>query len=414
MSNSLSESSEACLENDSGTIANLHDPRRKRFSAPGLHSASIRNETHPEPQPQRSNTLSRKKPVGPNPFPEPPKISENSSQVNLAGKQSFWKFHIFRFGPNLYLTTNPTLRHLRCRNAPGYFVKITGNHVKYSMVFEDIGSGEQWVKVDKVSDSCAHHFTFQVKRKRCIRRGNVEVSINCERGSDAVAKSMETHQAGKTQSSEELGSSGRGRDKCSKRFYSQILRRAPIPQILLHMPPSSPMSNYSGLMVDGKAWNVGSLPRYRESRMNSHETKFIAKKHVYFHRCFEDLERYFDWTVSPVMGVFRECESRAKKRAIRQLNRLSRVGDFSAPQAQHSSETDLSPYTEVSSYYECGDGVYFDRMPSDDEPDHHHKLGWVTIYEDSDTLAEPGMFDLSVALTVAVGYERNLSYGAID
>ncbi|GEQ66353.1 hypothetical protein JCM33374_g16 [Metschnikowia sp. JCM 33374] len=408
----------------------------------------------PPPLPNRTSTLRRKKPPGPNPFIEDAKKttkenvdddethSDDSKEAlnrhvpeNSTQKQPFWKFHVIRFGTCLYLTTNPTLRHLHCRNAPGYFVRISGNALGYSMVFEDIESGEAFVKIEKSSDRHSHHFTFQVHPKRAVEHGIVR--HNDASDGPKEPPSMHNGENNQVDSSQAFlrqdllaqnplfrdlrnhDSQGQVPSQRSditpnedwSEAFSGALVRKPIPGRLLPSAPVTPMVNYVGKMIDGESWSLGSLPRFRESRINPNDTKYIAKKNVYFHRNFDDIDRYFEWAIPPARAVFRECESRSKKRAMRQFNRLSRVSSVSGSKHLPPSEVDASPYSEISSYYKTGDGVYFDKVPADDEPDHHHKLGWVTVYEDPQAFSKRGMFDLVVALTVAIGYERNLQYG---
>lgn len=393
-------------------IANLPNGPPLRARSLNLYSLGPPDTPHP----QRSTTVRRKKPSGPNPFSE--QVSKNESgsgsgsQKGTQLNQPFWKFHVLRFGTCLYLTTNPTLRHLHCRNAPGYFVNISKKPLGYSMVFEDIETGEPLVKVEKVSDRRSDYFRFQVKKHRFIREGHVISTIEPAMDPVATADLYPGPSIYKRPFSREKESGTTellGIDWLDA-FLGTLLRE-PIPQTLLPITPQVPMSNYTSKMIDGQKWCVGSLPRYRESRLNPNDTKYIAKKNVYFHRCFEDLSRYFEWEVPPALAVYRECESASKKRAMRHFNRLLKIGPHSSSKQPMSLETEVSPFTEINSYYKCGDGVYFDKAPTDDEPDHHHKLGWITVYDDPNEFVQHGMFDLVVALTLAIGYERNLAFG---
>ncbi|OBA24479.1 hypothetical protein METBIDRAFT_34952 [Metschnikowia bicuspidata var. bicuspidata NRRL YB-4993] len=338
---------------------------------PNLHPPG----SQPLLQPGQIPPLRRKKPSGADPFIEL-YVKRDCSELSLdvAQTQPFWKFHVLKFGHCLYLTTNPTLRHLHCRNAPGYFVQVCDGPCGFSMIFEDISTGEELVKIDKLTDRCSNQFMFHVRKNRHVKDGRFQKST---RNGNAESRALE-----------------------------------PIPQELLPATPTTPMLSYSSQMIDGLLWSVGSLPQYRESRIKSQEIKYIAKKNVYFHRCFGDISRYPEYDVPPAMAVFRECESGSRKRAMRQLNRFLQAGHELSSKLLKLPPANVSPYAEITLYYKGGDGVYFDKVPADDEPDHHHKLGWVTVYDDPHVFSKQGMFDLVVALTTAIGYERNLAFEA--
>jgi hypothetical protein len=60
-------------------------------------------------------------------------------------EQGFWKYHILPFGTDLYLTTNPSSKHLLCRNGPSFHVQIqfpgigpdTSGSNGFRMIFRD-------------------------------------------------------------------------------------------------------------------------------------------------------------------------------------------------------------------------------------------------------------------------------------
>ena len=70
-------------------------------------------------------------------------------------------------------------------------------------------------------------------------------------------------------------------------------------------------------------------------------------------------------------------------------------------------EHDIGVGGDVSKYYKGEDGLYYLTNPSDDSPD-ENKLGWITVYEDKRLFGLPGMFDIVLGLTLAVGYESSL------
>ncbi|SGZ50781.1 CIC11C00000000449 [Sungouiella intermedia] len=279
--------------------------------------------------------------------------------------QAFWKFHLIKFGNHMYLTTNPTPRHLHCRSFPGYFILIDGNALDYTMSFEDIETGASYLRIRKRTSREGEFFRYKVRRARGIQNGRISEIDNPE-------------------------------------VHENFLRRELIPESLFPSPPDVPMVSYHTEDFNGTSWSVGAIPRARESRVSAGESKYIHKHNVYFHNTFE--LTYPINSIPPVRAVFRPSEASARKRMMRSLNRLLKFD--SGKRKFKPDDMDSSMFSEVKSYYKAGDGLYGDHTPADDEPDKHSKCGWLTVYEDEQLFLEAGMFDMVVGLSVCVAYEK--------
>lgn len=75
---------------------------------------------------------------------------------------------------------------------------------------------------------------------------------------------------------------------------------------------------------------------------------------------------------------------------------------FDQRQQQHQQEQHAYD-NKREIFYQPGDGIIRKNTPDDSPND--HKLGWLTIYNEP-YLREPGMFELVLGVTLAVGYER--------
>lgn len=391
----------------------------------------------------RIPTLRRKKPSEPT-APEPQgelQIAPFSGATDpLVAKPPFWKFHVVKFGRCMYLTTHPTLRHLHARGAPGYFVRVSKDRATV-LRFEDIMTGEPLVEVTLFGDQ---KVSVLVHRKRAILDGEIvlqtelqtqlsRLQIELQHGLQFQNELQRPHN--ETPSKHIPGTQLPGailevvfapveraepepqppRIIFPHSPYSARLERTPIPRellpqtlpSLLPLPPPLPnanLLNYEGVLCDGQLWSIGAVPRVRQSRLHPKEQKLVDKHNIYLHQLFRNPAMFREWEIPPALAVFRECEALARKRVLRQFNRLLRAADQDRPAALQPED----PFLDIKYYdQKLGDGLYFDRTPPDDEPDHKHKIGWVTIYEDAKTLAVPGMFDLAVALAVAIGHERD-------
>ena len=91
----------------------------------------------------------------------------------------FWKYHILKFGKDLYLTTNPGMKHMYCRNAPGYFIEVISNDPNlstptstsgYTLIFKDSSrlkdnADVPYMMISKKSQAEGGFFTFGVPRE---------------------------------------------------------------------------------------------------------------------------------------------------------------------------------------------------------------------------------------------------------
>lgn len=332
---------------------------------------------------QRGATLTRKRPQG---------IDPDLPKRTL--EQSFWKFHLIRFGPSMYLTTNPSPRHLHCRTLPGYFIRMEGSNSDYTMMFEDIETGELLVTVQKCLVGKRSEFLYTLHKLRLLHDGAV---VNVERSNHKDSLSMSS------QNSEYEGNSNLSENdnlaSIAPNFQGVFIRK-PITGEMIPAAAVAPQINLQGQMMDGTRWSVGSIPRVRDSRLRPNEVRYINKLNVYFHCKAESLQVWKGEHLSQVKAVFRECATKTTKRLLRQINRLLRV-----PSAAESREP-YRPFEDINYYLTCGDGLYYDEDPADDEPDHRHKFGWLTVYEDPMRYRIPGFFDVVVALTVATSQEN--------
>lgn len=392
--------------------------------------------------------------------------------------QLFWKFHIEKFDPGFYLTTNPTLRHVQCRSSPGYFVTVHKDSMSqergksrtgklsstdpaaielFLMVFEDTVTGEPIVVVR----STARELEYDILVKRAVINGKLvcEQSIDSADGTEESA--METMPVENQDSSEqkvdsaipletdlnkpvppplpprhlpaerlntaESISMSSNYETCQGRCVFTPISQAFFPLSV----PQPATTNYETDLAQ-KKFNLGNIPQARELHLprvteNKKDVQMVRKRYIYLHREFLGTNtQYADLSLALVLALIRPCETRAKKRFLRKIHSLSnsgRIGQSSSlwkewPDWDWNEWTDPSDWSpnnyrnenlqlllpDVKPYTDIGDGLHFDKVPIDDEPDHMHKYGWLTIY-DLAIFEEAGVFDSVVALTVAASYE---------
>ncbi|ODV80136.1 uncharacterized protein CANTADRAFT_33744, partial [Suhomyces tanzawaensis NRRL Y-17324] len=359
----------------------------------------------------------------------------------------FWKYHILKFGKDMYLTTNPGIKHMYCRNGPGFYVEtIFPDKLKkpkigkgFTLIFKDINGIEANKKdnrppimiITKKAESEGGYFTISIPK------------------------------ANKSSSSSNSRSSRK-----SPMYNGLLLPKKISPNFI---PPYSNISqqalhefnNYEFKDFNNCKWNVGSIPRVRSSRMNKIKSrlrktsststlnsgintdqyndhmKFIGKKNIYFHQNYlEEGDHknpmnllYRDTSgdpskiylhesngdFPPVLGLFRPYESKARKRLMNSLQKNRNIFQNRNSTSISTSATKISRNSlsydlaggDVKNYYRGGDGLYYLSNPSDDTPD-DNKLGWITIYEDKNLFSgdhNKGMFEIVVGLTLAVGFE---------
>lgn len=349
--------------------------------------------------------------------------------------QLFWKFHIERFDPGFYLSTNPTSRHVLCRPSPGYFVKVRrdiqdkGSAGRLSkqkgvsnrprlpclLVFEDTSTGEPVITVECTNSS----LKSDVLIPRAVRNGILTKTTL-----------KEVDPANDSSSSE---------DTCVER-EKLISKSVETNALLSSISPSFwppalgtrfNTTNYETTILD-ESFSIGSIPQVRDRLLplsdNERPLERIRKRHIYFHREFGGFNsQYSDISLALVVAFLRPCEPRKKKRLLRNLHLLSSSSALNGDRRSwaefpswgwtelkdelkelvHSREwhncnfqlvlPNIKPYTHI------GDGLHFDETPADDEPHYVHKYGWLTIY-DQKIFENDGIFDTVVALTVAASY----------
>lgn len=300
-------------------------------------------------------------------YPVPIELPPSDLSISTVPDQDFWKFHLSRFGHDMYLTTNPTPRHLHCRSFPGYYIVIQDNALDYTLSFEDIETGMTYFKIRKRNTNEGEFFRYKMRRVRLLENGKI-----MQNDSDS-------------------------------KVYENYLRREVIPPNLFSAPPDFPTASYLTQDFNEMSWSIGSLPRVRGSRISSGESRYIGKRNIYFHNsfAFPVLHPMFD--IPPVKAVFRPSEASATKRIMRSINKLLKI-DKSGNNIK-SADLKSSMFSEVKNYFKAGDGLYGVQNPADDDPDKYYKHGWLTVYDD-ESLLVPGMFDLLVGLSVTVVYER--------
>lgn len=311
--------------------------------------------------PAKSLGPRRRKP----PLPLPSELPLTEMSAPASSDQKFWKFHLIKFGNDMYLTTNPTPRHLHCRSFPGYYIAVSGTFLDYTMTFEHIETGTTYFKIRKHSTHEGEFFRYKMRRIRRLEKGRI---VESEDGD----------------------------------VYENFIRREAIPEKLLPSPPDFPITSYLTQDFQGKPWSVGSVPRVRESRISHRDLRYIGKHSIYLHDNFRDTIHGPIIGAPPVRCMFRPSDASVTKRAMRSINKLLKR-DKTATKIK-SADLDASMFPEISYYYKAGDGLYGDPHPLDDDPDKHLKYGWLSIYED-EYLEIPGMFDLVVCLSVAIAYD---------
>lgn len=316
------------------------------------------------PLPRRAP--SRRRP----PLPERQLILQPRIKENGTEDQAFWKFHIQCFGDDMYLSTNPTMRHLQCRSLPGYFMSVEKDDDGFTINFEEFESGTLIMRFKKLSDGS---FKYKVRKTRRVLGGEI-VPLNENTG---------VHEG-------------------------TIDPKRIDPQYYPIQPPYQ-MKNFEVQTIDNLRWDLGAIPRVKQKwslSKRSEVPKYIGKQNIYFHRNFQTKSRRMqDERFPPVTALFRPCESKIRKRAIQSINRLSKMDEESGISPQLAQ---VDPFAEQKAYFKCGDGLYGEQFPKDDDPDHHFKLGWLTVFEDPELFGMSGMFDLVVGTTTALAYDQEI------
>lgn len=299
------------------------------------------------------------------------------------GNTPFWKYHVLKFGGNMYLTTNPELKHVYCRHAPGYYVEVKRTSGGgYVMTFQD-GAHE--------------HVLMTVERRPSNEGGHLTISM--ARASRVVGLEVKRRPVPQAPV-DEAPTLGVAVRSTAGRFNGlaipQKLDQRVVPVI------GEPVHFKTFVFKDFRniTWDVGHIPRTRPSRMRD-VLRLVGKRNVYFHQNFVNNHDTLTGPFPPVVAAWRPCETKTRKKLVSSIRHLNAHDRRLLAQ---SIDNDIGAGARVKTYFTAGDGLYYDRNPQDDAPD-DNKLGWLTIYEDA-SLGQRGMFDLVVGLTLAVAYEQ--------
>lgn len=168
----------------------------------------------------------------------------------------YWKYHILKYGKDLYLTTNPGIRHIYCRNGPGYYVEIIYNDKSskpkiskgFTLVFKDINN------IDQSKDYLANTNTkipvlMTITRKSKVEGGHYTVSIPKANNNTSPGQ-----------------------------FNSPMFNGLSIPKAInqSYIPVTNePIEfvNYEFRDFNNTKWNVGSIPRIKLNK-----SKYLKNK----------------------------------------------------------------------------------------------------------------------------------------
>lgn len=177
----------------------------------------------------------------------------------------FWKYHVLKFGKDLYLTTNPDIKHIYCRNGPGLYVEVISNKSEYLLHFRHIQGIE--------------HPPFMI-----------------------ILKFMNNFII----------------DTIGEAVYQ------PVDEI--DNNTSLKLINYN-FSFQGKEWRIGSIPKTRLSKMNKlkglvrgeeEELKYIGKRNLYFYNSENNTD---------VLGLFRPYEVKLRKKVVRSARNALKKDD---------------------------------------------------------------------------------------
>lgn len=288
---------------------------------------------------------------------------QNIDSMSTSSTQKFWKYHVLEFGNGLYLTTNPDARHMYCRNAPGYHVELlypnnrNGNVDRsgssgFRLVFKSQIDGQVFLTVTKSSKG----FDIDLLRRYYENeKGDLSLKEDFVESHHHTTKEIDI---------EEL--KGRYYETTAKLFRHQV-------------------SDFNN-----KQWFLGSIPQFKTA------TKLKNKRFIYFHKPENE----------KILACFRPHEFRAKKRIIKKFNRSMKMGSNNYYYDEENDDGVSLSSNQESVYYAPGDGL-FEEDPPDDSPN-NEKMGWITIYDDYETLKIPGMWEMILGLTLAAGLSKSL------
>ena len=294
---------------------------------------------------------------------------KRSVKTSTPDTQTFWKYHVLEFGNGLYLTTNPDAKHMYCRNAPGFHVEIMypnnsrgrvdkSGKSGFRLVFKNEIDGDVFLTVTKNSQGFD---VDMVRRFYENKEGNLAAASGEVKGNHLHASEIEV-------------------DELKRRYFESTL---------------NPF-RYQLFDFNDKKWFLGSIPQFKTA------TKLKNKRFIFFHE--PKRER--------ILSCFRPQEIRTKKKLLKKFNRSVQSSSNSFfYNDEDTSESGLSSRYD-SVYYAPGDGV-FKEDPPDDSPN-NEKLGWITMYDDFEIFKQPGMWELTLSLTLAAGFSKILEENYSD
>lgn len=320
----------------------------------------------------------------------------------------FWKYHVLKFSKDLYVTTNPSLKHMYCRNGPGYYIEIThDNNDGFTMTFKHV------INQSDKSDS-----PVMIINKKSVRDGG-HLTITLYRSSQ-MKNGIIRHES-EPKVFNALG--------IPRQIPEEFIPYDRISNTRTLNKSEMKWQNYELRDFNNMKWNVGSIPRVRRSKVNQvrqsienrqEAFKFIDQNNIYIHQNYIESSIKLPYKLAsndprdmylelfpPVLGMFRPCEKKITTKIKTSINKRFSQIDRRKEEVKLSSSTlnhDVSS-GEFRNYFLAGDGLYYNKHPVDDMPD-ENTLGWITIYEDK-VFNEKGMFDLVLGLMVAIGYDNS-------
>ena len=339
--------------------------------------------------------------------------SPSYSTAGETKEMPFWKYHILRFGKDLYLTTNPGTKYVHCRNGPSFYVEVVidqnldSKGEEYTLVFKDPGN---------LSQDPRHCMVISKQRDEKQGYFNLRTPKNTYLADDGTVEKYEDLTMFKSVS------------------FPLLINRRYFPYDSLREENPSCFTNYEIKDLLNRTWNVGSIPRVRTSRFNKvrqsvrnaskeisersdqEELKLVGKRNVYFHRNYNNEQTGSEQSkisdanmdFPPVLSMFRPNENRTAKRVVQSMKQQQKSRHVSSV---HTTLDDFdSTQNDTKSFYNGSDGLYYLQDNRDDRPD-ENKLGWITIYEDAEMfkgLENRGMFDVVLGMTLAVGFDTYL------
>ncbi|KAJ9111929.1 hypothetical protein QFC19_000851 [Naganishia cerealis] len=347
-----------------------------------------------------------------------------SSSEKTINNVPYWKYHVLKFGKDLYLTTNPGLKHIYCRNGPSYYVEVVYPNKRqktakngYTLIFKELDGVEKndakppIMMIYKKPEKEGGHYTLSIpQRSRLVQ--------------DSIQYSPQPHSL----------------------FHGIVIPKGidssyiPYDRIA-NIGRYQELRNYEFKDCNNINWNVGAIPRLRATTLNRLKSKVLqdeddeslklfGPRNVYFHQNYIDTRLalrsranslgadYLNGTTHdfpPVLAVFRPLETKIRRKLMSKINRMlhSKLTTRGLEQNTATAGLDMNAATaglDIKSFHSLGDGLYYQTHPVDDEPN-ENKMGWLTVYEDKQVFAElkyRGMFDIVVGLTLAVGFESQM------